>query len=98
MEKKINNSKLKIKYIIGSYKDSNLYPTAEDILYELIKDFCAKSNNELLFTNESLKLKYSLIDTKLNYIINNLLEDNIIEIVKNKDSIVTYKVKVNIFA
>lgn len=97
MEKRIDISKLKVKYVIGSYRDSDDFPTAEDILYELTKEFCTKNTKELRFTNESLKLRYSLSDDKFDLIINGLLKKNIIEIVKEKDNITTYEIKINKF-
>ncbi|MBR4589909.1 MAG: hypothetical protein IKO36_04515 [Bacteroidaceae bacterium] len=97
MEKTINDSKLKVKYVIGSYRDSDDFPTTEDILYELTKEFCTKSAKELKFTNESLKLRYSLSDDKFNSIINGLIKDNIIEIIKEKDNVITYEIKINKF-
>lgn len=97
MEKRIDDSKLKVKYVIGSYRDSDDFPTAEDILYELTKEFCTKSAKELRFTNESLKLRYSLSDDKFDLIINGLLKKNIIEIIKEKDNIITYEIKINKF-
>ncbi|WP_296865329.1 hypothetical protein [uncultured Methanobrevibacter sp.] len=97
MEKRIDDSKLKVKYVIGSYRDSDDFPTTEDILYELTKEFCTKSAKELKFTNESLKLRYSLSDDKFNFIINGLIKDNIIEIIKEKDNVITYEIKINKF-
>ena len=97
MEKRIDISKLKVKYVIGSYRDSDDFPTAEDVLYELTKEFCTKNTKELRFTNESLKLRYSLSDDKFDLIINGLLKKNIIEIVKEKDNITTYEIKINKF-
>lgn len=98
MEKKIDESKLKVKYIIGSYRDSDDFPTCEDILYELTKEFCTKSAKELRFTNESLKLRYSLSDESFNSIINTMLKKNIIETIKEKDGVITYEIKINKFA
>lgn len=98
MEKRIDISKLKVKYVIGSYRDSDDFPTAEDILYELTKEFCTKSAKELRFTNESLKLRYSLSDESFNSIINTMLKKNIIETIKEKDGVITYEIKINKFA
>lgn len=98
MEKKIDESKLKVKYIIGSYRDSDDFPTYEDILYELTKEFCTKSAKELRFTNESLKLRYSLSDESFNTVINTMLKKNIIETIKEKDGVITYEIKINKFA
>lgn len=98
MEKKIDESKLKVKYIIGSYRDSDDFPTYEDILYELTKEFCTKNAKELKFTNESLKLRYSLSDESFNSIINTMLKKNIIETIKEKDDVITYEIKINKFA
>lgn len=97
MEKKIDESKLKVKYVIGSYRDSDDFPTSEDILYELTKEFCTKSAKELKFTNESLKSRYSLSDDKFESIINSWLKDNIIEIIKEKEGVITYEIKINKF-
>ena len=33
----MNKEKLKLKYILGSYKDDPNYPTTEDIMFEIIK-------------------------------------------------------------
>lgn len=97
MKKTINTSKLKIKYIIGSYRDADDFPTSEDILYELIKDWSVKGAKDLIFTDVSLKTTYSLSDKQFNGFINKMIKSNIIEIVKQKEDITTYKIKTNIF-
>lgn len=97
MEKKINDKKLKIKYIIGNYKDLDDFPTDEDILYELTKEFCMKNSKELLFTNESLKNKYSLDDKGVLKFVNGMLKKNIIKEIKKQDDLITYEVIENIF-
>lgn len=97
MEKTINRDKLKIKYILDNYRDLPKFPTFEDILYELIKDFCTKSTNVLKFTNESLKTRYNLSNDRFDNFINKLVEKGIIEKEKENGNLITYKIIKNIF-
>lgn len=97
MEKTINKDKLKIKYILDNYRDLPKFPTCEDILYELTKDFCTKSTNVLYFTNETLKNRYNLDNNKIELFVNKLIEKGIIKKEKEKENLITYSVIKNIF-
>jgi len=69
LKKSLNTAKLKVKHVLGNHTTLPSYPDAEDIIYELIRDYCGKVAQEIKFTNVSLKKKYSLDDERANAII-----------------------------
>jgi hypothetical protein len=91
MKKTINIQKLKVSYILGNYQTLPNYPSSEDVLYEMVKDFCSKPTLEFKFTGASLKTKYQLSDIKLLSILNELSDHGFIQLVENKPSHTTYK-------
>lgn len=92
IKKTIDISKLKVKYVLGIQSDSPTYPEPEDILYELIRDYCGRVATELKFTDVSLKKKYSLTDEKLKDTIEWLTNNKIITSINDTTAYTTLKV------
>ena len=69
LPKLLNTAKLKVKYVLGNHTTFKSYPDAEDIIFELIRDYCGKVAKEIKFTNVSLGKKYSLDESKTNDIL-----------------------------
>lgn len=97
MKKTINTEKIKVKYVLGNYSTLKSYPTSEDILYELILDFCGRIYEELKFTDVSLQRKYSLSDERLGEVINQFKDWKLISEVHGNSSYTTYKIIKNPF-
>lgn len=95
LKKTINTSKLKVKYVLGNHSTLPGYPDAEDILFELIRDYCGKVAKEIKFTNVSLQKKYELTEEKTSAIIERLVADNILTKVHSNSAYKTYQVIVN---
>lgn len=96
IQKKINTGKLKIKYVLGNYTTLKDYPTTEDVLYDLIKDYCSKNKKFLKFTDVSLLKKYpTLTKSSVTDIISKLKNNKIIEVVNSTSAYSTYKVITN---
>lgn len=49
----LDQNKLKVKYILGTYKDLEKYPTGEDILYDILS-----SSDEGMFVDSTLQRLY----------------------------------------
>lgn len=95
LKKSLNTAKLKVKHVLGNHTTLPNYPDAEDIIYELIRDYCGKVAKEIKFTNVSLQKKYSLSNEKLNSILMQLRNDKIIEVSLSNSAYTTYEVVVN---
>ena len=95
LKKSLNTAKLKVKHVLGNHTTLQNYPDAEDIIYELIRDYCGKVAKEIKFTNVSLQKKYSLSDEKANSIIMQLRNDKIIKVSLSNSAYTTYEVVVN---
>lgn len=95
LKKSLNTAKLKVKHVLGNHTTLPNYPDAEDIIYELIRDYCGKVAKEIKFTNVSLQKKYSLSDEKVNSILMQLRNDKIIEVSLSNSAYTTYEVVVN---
>ena len=95
LKKSLNTAKLKVKHVLGNHTTLPNYPDAEDIIYELIRDYCGKVAKEIKFTNVSLQKKYSLSDEKTNSIIMQLRNDKIIKVSLSNSAYTTYEVVVN---
>ena len=52
---KIDRNKLKIKYLIGSYKNCSDYPTLEDLQFEIIT-FCIQNKRTYISRDDLLKI------------------------------------------
>jgi|TARA_R110000796_G_scaffold48087_6_gene115489 hypothetical protein len=92
LPKNLNTAKLKVKHVLGNHTTLATYPDSEDIIYELIRDYCGKVAKEIKFTNVSLKKKYSLNDDKANSIIMQLRNDKIIKVSLSNTAYTTYEV------
>jgi hypothetical protein len=92
LKKTLNTAKLKVKHVLGNHTTLPNYPDAEDITYELIRDYCGKVAKEIKFTNISLQKKYSLSDEKTNEIIMQLRRDKIIDVSLSNSAYTTYEV------
>lgn len=92
LKKTINTSKLKVKYVLGNYTTMKGYPDAEDIIYELIEDYCSRVAKEIKFTNVSLQKKYGLPEEKISELIKILLDWKIINEVNSTSAYTTYEV------
>lgn len=95
LKKTLNTSKLKVKHVLGNHTTLSTYPDSEDVIFELIRDYCGKVAQEIKFTNVSLQKKYSLTDEKTNEIITQLKNDKIIEVSLSNSAYTTYEVIVN---
>ncbi len=95
LKKSLNTAKLKVKHVLGNHTTLPNYPDAEDIIYELIRDYCGKVAKEIKFTNVSLQKKYSLSNEKVNSILMQLRNDKIIEVSLSNSAYTTYEVVVN---
>lgn len=92
LTKKIDIGKLKVKYVLGIHTSLSTYPDAEDVLYDLIRDYAGRVSTELKFTNISLQKRFNLTDEKTSDIINHLMSHNFLEIINDTTGYTTYKV------
>ena len=92
LPKTLNTSKLKVKYVLGNHSSVPGYPDAEDIIFELIRDYCGKVAKEIKFTNVSLQKKYSLTEERTSAIIEKLMADGILKVSLQNSAYTTYEV------
>ena len=92
LPKALNTSKLKVKYVLGNHSSVPGYPDAEDIIFELIRDYCGKVAKEIKFTNVSLQKKYSLTEDMTSAIIEKLMADGILKVSLQNSAYTTYEV------
>lgn len=92
ISKKIDTGKLKVKYVLGIHSSLKGYPTPEDILYELIRDYSVKVANEIKFTDANLQKRYSLSEERLHEIIQHLESKGFLEVINQTSSYKTYQV------
>jgi len=92
LPKTLNTSKLKVKYVLGNHSSVPGYPDAEDIIFELIRDYCGKVAKEIKFTNVSLQKKYSLTEDMTSAIIEKLMADGILKVSLQNSAYTTYEV------
>lgn len=98
--REINLDLVPIKYILGTYKDSDDFPTPEDILYLMVKRASdkGKSLDPTLFTTTAL---FKIIDNKykenIEKSILELINNNIIEKNKETKTGISYTIKQNPF-
>ena len=95
LPKNLNTAKLKVKHVLGNHTTLSNYPDAEDIIYELIRDYCGKVAKEIKFTNVSLQKKYSLTDEKVNEILMTLKKKKIIKVSLSNSAYTTYEIITN---
>ena len=63
LPKILNTAKLKVKYVLGNHTTLSSYPDAEDVIFELIRDYCGKVAKEIKFTDIS-KILLKIISHK----------------------------------
>jgi hypothetical protein len=95
IKKQINTSKLKVKYVLGNHSVLPDYPDAEDVIFELIRDYCGKVAKDIKFTNVSLQKKYELTEEKTSAIIKVLVAEGILLEVNSNSAYKTYEVVFN---
>lgn len=95
LKKKINTGKLKAKYVLGIHSNLPGYPDAEDILFELIRDYCGKVAKEIKFTNVSLQKKYELSEETTSNIIKTLITEGVLQETNSNSAYTTYEVIIN---
>lgn len=95
MKKQINLAKLKVKHVLGNHTAMMDYPDAEDIIFELIRDYCAKVAKDIKFTNVSLQKKYGLTEEKTLTIITSLINEGILSEINSSSAYKTYEVMFN---
>ena len=88
-------ARLKVKYVLGNHSSIPGYPDAEDIIFELIRDYCGKVAKDIKFTNVSLQKKYELTEDKTSAIIERLVADGILTEINSNSAYKTYEVIVN---
>jgi len=93
LSKKINQGKLKVKYILGNHTQTKNYPTPEDVLFEMIRDYCGRTGKILKFTDASLHKKYpSFSEEDIQDFLNIWLKSDIIKEINSTSSYKTYEV------
>tara|TARA_Y100001972_G_C7639677_1_gene321327 strand:+ start:399 stop:698 length:300 start_codon:yes stop_codon:yes gene_type:complete len=92
LPKTLNTGKLKVKYVLGNHTSLPTYPDAEDILFELIRDYCGKVAKEIKFTDVSMAKRWSLPKERCDSILNELLEHNFLKISLQNSAYTTYEV------
>lgn len=97
LKKTIDTGKLKVKHVLGNHISLSTYPDAEDIIFELIRDYCGKVAKEIKFTDVSLQKKYNLSNKKTSSIIHTLVSEGILKEVNSTSSYKTYEVIKNPF-
>ncbi len=95
LAKILNTEKLKVKYVLGNHTTLPQYPDAEDILFELIRDYCGKVAKEIKFTNISMAKRWSLSEEQCNVLLKELLKHNFLEISLQNSAYTTYEVIYN---
>lgn len=89
--KKINTDKLKVKYVLGNYSMQRSYPDAEDVLYELIVDFCNSKRKRLTFTDIGIFEKYNVSMNDIHSWMNIFINSEFIKIHKQDKDKITYE-------
>ena len=87
LPKILNTAKLKVKYVLGNHTALPNYPDAEDILFELIRDYCGKVAKEIKFTDVSMAKRWNLSKEQCDVILKELLKHNFLEISLQKCAI-----------
>jgi len=94
----LNTAKLKVKYVLGNHTALPSYPDAEDVIFELVRDYCVKVAKEIKFTDVSMTKRWSLSKEQCDIIIETLITHNIIEVTLQNSAYTTYEVIYNPYA
>jgi len=93
LNKVIDTGKLKVKYVLGNHTTVKGYPNAEDILFEMIRDYCSRVTKILKFTDVSLLQKYPMLTKEsLHEILRKLTADGFIKEINSTSAYTTYEV------
>ena len=92
LPKLLNTAKLKVKYVLGNHTTQPGYPDAEDVLFELIRDYNSKVAKEIKFTNVSMAKRWSLTEQQCDKILQKLLKINCIRVDFSNSAYTTYEV------
>jgi hypothetical protein len=89
-----NHDQIKLKYILGIYKDMPGYPTGEDIIYYVTRrHFEKEKTGEVTFSDNLLLKKLGFeFEDNINKSLTSLLERGTIEIIRKTNESTTYKV------
>ena len=80
LPKILNTAKLKVKYVLGNHTTLPNYPDAEDILFELIRDYCGKVAKEIKFTDVSMLKRWDITKEGCDSILKELMNHKLINI------------------
>ena len=92
LPKTLNTAKLKVKYVLGNHTTLPHYPDAEDILFELIRDYCGKVAKEIKFTDVSMAKRWNLSKEQCDILIEELVKHKLLEISLQNSAYTTYEV------
>jgi|TARA_R110001592_G_scaffold16999_2_gene72121 hypothetical protein len=92
LPKLLNTAKLKVKYVLGNHTAQSTYPDTEDVLFELIRDYCGKVAKEIKFTDVSMAKRWNLSKEQCDIILKELLKHNFLEISLQNSAYTTYEV------
>ena len=95
LPKNLNTAKLKVKYVLGNHTTLPHYPDAEDILFELIRDYCGKVAKEIKFTDVSMAKRWNLSKEQCDILIEELVKHKLLEISLQNSAYTTYEVIYN---
>lgn len=97
---KYSQDKVKIKYILGTYKDSPVYPTGEDILYLMIKRAADRGEDlsDITFTTTKLFKKLGDVNEEIvEKSLQGLVDTGHAEVVRETKDSQTYKILINTY-
>ena len=92
LPKQLNTAKLKVKYVLGNHTSQPGYPDAEDVLFELIRDYCGKVAKEIKFTDVSMAKRWNLNEEQCEKILKKLLEIKCVRVDFSNSAYTTYEV------
>ena len=97
MTLKLNNRKLKIKYILGNYRELETWPTTEDVMYLLIQWAMSNEENDTSFSDIAMEKKIGIPKEKLKEIFIELEKEGYIIKEKDTNTKSVYKINKNPF-
>jgi hypothetical protein len=98
LPKQIDPNKLKVKYVLGNHSSLPNYPTPEDILYELLRDYCARADENIRITDVHLAKRYAISVERAVETLEHLVAKGIAEIARVGSEKTTYEIILNPYA
>jgi len=92
LPKILNTAKLKVKYVLGNHTTLSSYPDAEDVIFDLIRDYCGKVAKEIKFTDISMAKRWNLSKEQCNTILATLQKHKLVDISLQNSAYTTYEV------